>query len=279
MKVVAVGIATAVLVSFGLRSQTAAPQEAVAIDPVMAIIQAFDTHSLVVLGERHGRRADQTFRLSLIRDSRFAATVNDIVVESGSAAFQDVMDQFMSGEDVPAGSLRQVWLNAMPPFRAPMYEEFFRAVRTLNDGLPRDRRIRVVLGEAPDHQSRDAYVTDVIRREVLDNGRRALVIYGEGHATRKHPIFRDEVAEERTFVTMVEALGRPVFAVWGHNCPSMARLQPSVSSWPKPSLAMVRGTPLGMVDYFFYSPIPAWREAPKQRQMEELVDAVLCLEP
>jgi hypothetical protein len=279
MKMIIVGFVTAVVVLPTMPAQTDPARAAVPLEPIAAIIETFRTHQLVVLGEDHRNSPDQAFRLSLVRDPRFPDVVNDIVVESGSAAFQDLMDRFMSGEDVPGESLREVWLNALSPFRAPMYEEFFRAVRAVNDSTPVDRRIRVLLGEAPDHKSRDAYVADIIRREVLDKHRRALVIYGNGHTTRRHPIFRDDVAEERTFVAMIEALGQRVVSVWAHSCSEMARLQPSVASWRRPSLTMVSGTVLGMADYYFYSPIQAWRLAPKQRRMEELVDAVLCREP
>jgi hypothetical protein len=51
------------------------------------------------------------FRLSLIQDPRFPATVNDIVVESGNSLYQDIMDRFVRGEDVRDKDLRQVWQN------------------------------------------------------------------------------------------------------------------------------------------------------------------------
>lgn len=273
--------------------QTPSGRRAVPAEPITTILEAFESHRLVVLGEAHGRPSDQAFRLALIRDSRFAATVNDVVVESGNAQFQDVMDRFMTGEDVPDGSLRQVWLNAAEAFHAPMYEAFFRAVRTANDGLTPDRRIRVVLGEAPDHRSRDAYAAAVIRREVVDRRRRALVIYGNMHTIRRQPTGRDDAEEERTLVTVLENSGEKVYSVWGHGCTQLGRLQPTVTAWPRPSLAGVAGTVLGRADFAFYSPFGAWRlkdgepvlvdgrpvvDPPRRGlRMEQQVDAVLCL--
>ena len=52
----------------------------------------------------------------------------------------------------------------------------------------RKRRTRVLLGEPPDHLSRDQYVTDLIKREMLRKGHRALVIYGNAHGIRKDPL-------------------------------------------------------------------------------------------
>ena len=89
------------------RAQEAGRRPAVRLDPTSVILDAFATHSVVALGEgAHGNVLGHAFRLALIRDPRFAAVVNDIVVESGSATYQDVMDRFVRGEDVPESALR-----------------------------------------------------------------------------------------------------------------------------------------------------------------------------
>ena len=83
--------------------------------------------------EFRGNEQCHAFRLSLIRDPRFTGAVNDIVVEFGNARYQDLMDRFVEGEEVPYESLRQVWLNTTQPVQEwafPIYEEFFRAVAT-----------------------------------------------------------------------------------------------------------------------------------------------------
>ncbi|MCH2471702.1 MAG: hypothetical protein MK486_17055 [Gemmatimonadetes bacterium] len=59
---------------------------AVPLDPVAAIVEAFDSHEIVALDEgAHTNEQGHAFRLSLIRDHRFTAVVNDIVVEFGNA--------------------------------------------------------------------------------------------------------------------------------------------------------------------------------------------------
>lgn len=64
--------------------QTQAP--AVPVDPTTLVLNAFGRHTVVALGEGpHDNRAGHSFRLSLIRDPRFATVVSDIVVEAGSA--------------------------------------------------------------------------------------------------------------------------------------------------------------------------------------------------
>src|SRR5262245_26339603 len=65
---------------------------AVPVDPVTAIIEAFKSHAIVALGEGpHGNEQGYAFRLSLIRDPRFAVVVNDVVVECTSSLYQGVV--------------------------------------------------------------------------------------------------------------------------------------------------------------------------------------------
>lgn len=84
---------------------------------------------MLALGEGiHGNEQGHQFRLALIRNHRFAETVNDIVVEFGNSLYQDVMDRFVRGEDVSYDALRQVWQNTTQPnavWDRPIYEDFF----------------------------------------------------------------------------------------------------------------------------------------------------------
>ncbi len=114
-------------VSFGQQVQPSRP--AVFAEPITAILDAFTSHDIVALGEgAHGNEQGHAFRLSLVRDPRFSATVNDIVVEFGNARYQDVMDQFVGGTDVPDNVLRDVWQNTTQTtsvWERPIYGDFF----------------------------------------------------------------------------------------------------------------------------------------------------------
>src|SRR4030095_15389159 len=79
-------------------------------EPVRAILAAFESHDIVALDEgRHGNEQGHELRLKLIRHPIFARRVNDIVVEFGSARYQELMDRYIRGEDVAAGELRRAW--------------------------------------------------------------------------------------------------------------------------------------------------------------------------
>ena len=293
--------------------QSAPPRPAVAIEPINAILDAFRSHSIVALsdGTTHGDEQSHAFRLALIRDPRFAATVNDIVVESGNALYQDVIDRFVRGDEVPYGSLRQVWQNTTQPHTVwdkPIYEEFYRAVRAVNASLPRERQLRVLLGDPPiDWErirsredirqlsvvnplfDRDRYPADLIRREVLAKKRRALVVYGAMHLQRRNLLSNYEPGESAipTIVGLLEAAGATkVFTIWVNA--HLEKLQADVASWGKPGLAMIRGTVLGAADFTFYypydvtrmllidgKPVPVARDRWRSLRMEDQFDAVL----
>ncbi len=286
-----------------IRAQAPGPRPAVPIEPIGAILDAFRSHPVVALGDNHAIEQGHAFRLSLIRDARFAATVNDIVVEFGNARYQDVMDRFVRGEEVPPDSLRRAWQNATQPdtlWDVPIYEEFFRAVRAVNASLPRERRLRVLLGDPPidwdsvhtaaDYGSwdRDGHPADLIRREVLVRGRRALLIYGDLHFVRRSPLANPASEDRaRSIVGLLEASGTRVFSVHTETRVDLNRLQPGVDSWPKPSLAILRGTALGAADFASYYPRPLMigsdgKPLPDRRRpmrMEDQLDALLYLGP
>jgi hypothetical protein len=301
-----------------LAQREIAEKKAVPIDPITGVLDAFRSHPIVALDEgNHGNNEGHAFRLALIRDPRFAATVNDIVVEAGNSRYQDVMDRFVHGEDIPYDVLRHVWQDttqAHSGMDLPIYEEFYRAVRTLNATLPRERQLRILLGDPPidwesikstedltkwmEHRpfDRDENPAELIRREVLAKSRRALVVYGGMHFQRKD-LFRNYQpppgsgpSPKGTIVELLEtAAPGAVFTIWTNTFTELETAQADVPSWPKPSLAMLRGTSLGAKDFTFYYPYdvqvldskgtPLPKEKRRSLRMEDQFDAVLYLGP
>jgi hypothetical protein len=226
-----------------------------------------------------------------IRDARIADIVNDIVVEFGTARYQDVIDRFIRGEDVADDSLRRVWQDTTQiefDWDLPIYEEFFRAVRAVNTSRPPERQMRVLLGDPPmDWESirgtddylarmrtadRDGHAVEVIRREVLAKNHRALIIYGGQHLIRKNanPNAPDEWA--RGLVAQLERPGiTSVFTIDPETRIPLNQTQPDITSWPTPSLASLKGTTLGQMRFTL----------PTQRlvRAEEQFDAIVYLGP
>jgi len=282
----------------------------VPIDPVTGIIDALRTHRIVALAEGiHNNEPAHVFRLSVIRHPQFVNVVNDIVVEFGNARFQETMDGFINGDEVPPLQLRRIWQDTTQPnalWDVPIYEEFFRAVREVNLATRPDHRVRVLLADPPidwdqihnkdDLASvsrtldRDAYPARLIQTEVIARNRRALLIYGDGHLARRDIL--QNFARSPFLVPQLEAAGTTVFTIFTELNTDFSKLQVGGSAWLKPSLAVLRGTMLGGVDAAafgpegprfvstgngpdFARPLPKaeWRALP----MEEQFDAFLYL--
>jgi len=262
---------------------------AVHVDAVSGILDAFRSHQIVALGEGlHGNEQGHALRLALVRDPRFPTLVNDIVVEFGNSRYQDVMDQFVAGDEVPYDLLRRIWqdtINPNPLFDSPIYEGFFRAVREVNGSLPPSRHIRVLLGGAPVEWEKVRTREDlgrwkrgaeeVISTDVVSRSRRALVIFGDGHFRRHNEWQQDP---DGTFwPTLTQRIERAastrVFSIWTNTTVELERIQRDVGSWPVASLAILRGTRLGSVNFFYYAGLKS------TLRMEDQYDALVYLGP
>jgi hypothetical protein len=255
-----------------LAQPPASSKPAVPLDARTAIIDALATHSLVALGETHGHRERETFLLDLIADARFAAVASDIVVEGGISTDQPLVDRFVAGEDVPGDSLQRVWRDTPSTVM-----EVVQRVRGINATVPKARRLRVLFGEPPIDRDRadpgsdrNRFAARLIEREVLARKRRALLSYGSGHFVRRTASF--------SLVTLLERNARvKVFNIWS-TVTSLERLQDDADSWPVPSLALVRDTPLGISNFASYFPPTVFDIPPDLRvPMQEQFDAVLYL--
>jgi hypothetical protein len=292
-------------------AQATRPRPATPQDAISAILDAFRTCRVVSFpgGHTEGNEGQALLR-SLVRDPRFASRVNDIVVEFGSSRYQDLMDRYIRGEDVPESAVQHAWLNAVQAGTAldnPNTAAFFRAVREANATRPAAQRTRVLLGDPPidwenvrdkaDYRKwvvqRDSYPADLVRREVLARNRRALIVWANGHLMRQEILTNYDMTnwQAQTIVSVIEAQGGPpVFTVRAEG--SLSQWQPDAASWKPMSLALVRGTIVGAADFSeFENPgqrysirgdddfVPIPRDQWVKRRLEDIVDAVLYVGP
>jgi len=271
---------------------------------VESIIKTFDRFPIVALGEIHWSITLHEFIASLIRDPAFANKVNDIVVEFGNAKYQPIMDRYIAGETVARTELQQVWRNTTQItllWEAPIYEQFFATVRAVNEHLPGQKRLRVLLGDppldweviktnedtTPEMFDRDTHFISLVENEALGKGRKALLISGAGHMRRC-------CIERPTSVTSRIEIAHPgvVFVALPHQGfqERTEELEVGLISWPKPSLALVKDTWLGglsadlitPVGYMKTSPDGPWVPIPspfKGETIQDLTDAYLYLGP
>jgi hypothetical protein len=90
---------------------------------------------------------------ALVRDSRLPGKVNDIIVEFGNPLYQALIDRYvLNTEAVARDERRGAWEYTAMGWSisaSPIYEAFFDVMREVNAKLPREKRIRLVLGDAP----------------------------------------------------------------------------------------------------------------------------------
>jgi hypothetical protein len=278
-------------------------------DAIQAIVDAFRTHDLVAISDPHGNLQTQLFLRTLITDPRFAAAVDDLVIEVGNARYQDVMDRYTRGEQVPIQAVRPAWQNTTVANQIWADEVLFESIRKGNASRPRERQLRVLLGDPPidwtevktgaDHfrwlGMRDSYPAALVQVEVLAKRRKALLVWGHMHFQRRQIVSNFDMSDWRmqTIVSLIErASPARVFTIWRLD-EELEKLVPGLASWAVPSLALTRGTTLGETDVARLSPrlalarmtvkgdalVPLPREQWLSLPVEEQLDAVLYLGP
>lgn len=299
----ALGVATALLVLLGLQlTTTAQARAATPTDAIAGLLEAFRTHRLVAITDPHGSAPVQTLLLALIRDERFVGAVDDLVMETLSARYQDVIDRYVRGEDVDREYLRHAWEDmTVPNSLGVQAEEMLAAVREQNRRS--SQKLRVLAGDPPidwahvtsqeDHfrwiSLRDSHPADLIRRQVLDRGRKALIVYGQLHAQRRSIMTNYDMSswQAQTVISLLERdAGVHVFNIWA-LIDSRMPVPQETTSWPVPALAILEGTGLGAIDFGVYNPAPSrvsvrngaieplprdrWQVTPMQDQFDALL--------
>lgn len=221
------------------------------------ILDAFQTHPLVGLGEWHGLGQMLDFYVALLRDPRFAKDVGNIVLEVGDAAQQGVIDRYVNGETVPYTELRKVWADTVGWFPTVTFAgsiNIYSTIRDVNAKLPPEQRIKVWLGEPPIDwaamkikadweplaKQRDTYPAELLEREILAKKKKALVIYGAGHFGQypDPPNLRALLDKSHPGALFVVT---PYVGYAQRDC--AARFERHIKGWPTTSLVTpIRGT-------------------------------------
>ena len=99
-------------------------------DASAAVLQAFQTHDIVMLGEIHWNKQEYEWLDSLVANPEFADRVDDIVMEFGNSLYQKSVDRYIAGEAVPIEEVQRAWRSILglgPP--PPIYGDLYKAVR------------------------------------------------------------------------------------------------------------------------------------------------------
>jgi hypothetical protein len=232
---------------------------------VQDLIAQFDRADVVALGEIHGTKEDADLRLRLIRQPDFPKKVRYIVIEFGNSLHQGILDQYIRGVEVPVTEISKVWRDTTQlQADTPMDSPFLAEVRSVNKGLEDRLKLRVLAGDPPIDWSRikdredwrriastrDSFAAELVGREVLEKGHKALLIYGAWHFWRNArggPIPADS--------TLVPLLDRKypgricaVLPIAGGVYPDTKKLEDLLPTTERPVLLLLKGTPFGALD-------------------------------
>lgn len=276
---------------------------------VKAIIDQFDRSDLVGLGELHGSQADQDLRFQVIHSKEFARKVRIIAVEGLNAFYQEDLDRYIRGEDVPLEQVQRVWRDSTGIFVGPVirttYQQFLSEVRSVNRGLPYRMKLRVIAADPPldwakvqsptDFRAilskRVEFGVDVIEREAIQKGQKALLVFAGSWFTRN--------MQHRTadgLVPWTETIGARldrdypgrlyvIVPVRGGEYPDSAKLEALIGTPPSPVLLRLHGTAFGALDANEFlpanpaallgSPAPPFRTYRDGTTLSDAADAII----
>ena len=253
-------------------TQDATPEPA-----IPAILKAFNAFEVVGMPAAHGQKDIDDFILALIRDPRFPASVNDIVVECGNVRYQSILDRYIAGEDVPFTEVQHVWRDTTVQQMcgsSGFYEQLYPLVRSLNQHLPATSRLRIVAADPPIDWSkirsyedltpffdRDGSIASVMEREVLSKHRKALMLFGIFHLLHGGgPGEGDAVTRyERHYPGRTFVIGGD-FGYYGTGNEPLGEVDAPGGVWP--SLLRAKTSRLGSLslDAYIQSPITTDRD-------------------
>ena len=237
------------LASLGFAQGNPSPENATA-----AVLQAFEMHDIVMLGEIHGNKQEYGWLDSLVANPKFADRVDDIVMEFGNSLYQKSVDRYIAGEAVPIEGVQRAWRNILglgPP--PPIYGALYKAIRETNMRRAGKHQMRVLCGDpyinwdnvkTPDDLGpflghRDQWYAQVVKDEVLAKHRHAFLIAGSAHFLRQQGdgYIEPELtrAGAKTFVILAGTNAVKDYDDIDHR----------FDSWPAPSIALLNGNWVG----------------------------------
>ncbi|WP_025732068.1 hypothetical protein [Carnimonas nigrificans] len=163
----------------------------IALDTIAQRIAGwFNESQLVGLGEAHHTPVVMRTLGSLITEGALGAQCRDLVVEFGAQRHQSLVDDYLAGAPLGAAQLAPLWRQSAHGtlWAHPVYAALLRRLRAYNLSRPAHQRFRVWLaepdgctGDKPAPLARSAAFAELIQRQLLDQGRRALLLFGMRH--------------------------------------------------------------------------------------------------
>ncbi len=220
-----------------------------------AVLRAFETHDIVIIGEIHSNKQEYEWFRSLVSTSEFADKVDDLVLEMGNSLYQQSVDRYVRGESVPLEQVQRAWRNMVGSVgpQSPVVEWLYQAVRETNMKRRGKRQMRIICGDpnidwdkvqtwkdmSPYLSRRDDWYAQVVKDEVLAKHHHALLIMGALHFLRNFSIGPMKATIEPE---LRQAGARTYFIMAGTNTPGgYDVVDHRFDSWSAPVIAAATG--------------------------------------
>jgi Haem-binding uptake, Tiki superfamily, ChaN len=268
-------------------AQAQANHQAKPQDATVALIQAFDSHDVVMLGEWHADKQEHEWLRKLVSTPEFADRVDDIVMEFGNALYQKSVDRYVSGDDIPLEQVQKAWRNTVgglgPP--SPVYALLYQAVRESNLKRRGKHQMRILCGDpyidwdkvkdmedvGPYLGNRDQWYAQVVKSEVLAKKHHALLIAGGSHFLRwDGPGYIERELRAAGARTFLVAFGTN--AVGNYD-----DLDKRFDSWPRPAIVSLADNWVG--DLPAMPVLFGGTEAATALKLVQVADALLYVAP
>lgn len=159
------------------------------MNPEKYVISKFDTYDYVFLGEPHWIKSDVEFVRGLI-PALYRNGIRNLALESYEQSTQSFVDSMLMGGEWDETALyHTLSKNSRVEWGYKEYLDIFKTVwelnRTLKKGQPMFRLVLIGPEYYPGNQGMvdpDAFMADVLEREVISKGEKALVYCGAHHA-------------------------------------------------------------------------------------------------
>ena len=277
---------------------TQAQQNPKPLAAISALNQLLTQKQVLGIGEIHASNELYQFLEKWVQTPGFYQQVNDVLIEFGNYHYQNILDQYIAGKSVPFEQLKQVWQNTTESptavWDAPVYFQFLQTIRKLNQKIPLAHRIRVIAADNPiewkkvhsrkdyrKYLGRDAHFARLIKTEVIQKNRKAVLIIGGIHITKKSSPFPGRKKPRKSITERINQVypGKiMVVQALGSFGRSNKIALPKMKNWPNESLIYVKNNWVGQLPVATFVRRQTKAQTPKLTRADQ-TDAYLFLRP
>ena len=166
-------------------------------DGITFILNKFDRHDIIAIGETHDKIEVTNFYIDLVKNDEFRKKVDFIVIEMGNHLYQNILDDYISGKEIDEKDTYKLWRDhtscLLNGSDNTSMIRLLKAIRDINKNSK--HKIRVLAADPPiDWKEitclqqfykflgkRDEFYTEVVKKNILDSEKKGLLIMGNSH--------------------------------------------------------------------------------------------------